>query len=99
MNRFAWAAGAMLMVSGCDAYECGVAPAEPIALGRGCWDDPECTLETETEQNCGRAYRCPVEQINGSTADVCVVATDCDCVDELESVCGVEVEVPGFCER
>lgn len=79
-----------------ESEECG-AIREPISLPGDCWEDVACAPETEAAATCGRAYVCEYEQLDGSFAPTCVVATDCACLDDLDA-CGVDVERPPHCE-
>lgn len=74
------------------------APEQPITLPDGCREDPSCELDTIAEETCGRAYVCAHERPDGTMGDVCVIAQDCTCLEELDARCEMEVEIPDHCD-
>lgn len=71
------------------------APAIEIQVPDDCWTDARCAATREELAACGRPYMCRAAD---GKHDVCVVASDCDCLEQWEGACGEEVELPGFCE-
>lgn len=83
--------------AGCfDVEPCEVQPVEIVVPG-DCWEDAACTGKVAADDVCGRAYVCPHEWPDGSVTDTCMVARDCDCLEQARA-CGEVVYWPRYCD-